>query len=209
MKKVLVMLLVLFALTSQAYAGNNLRKETGTTKKEEQKIMQVLKETGFDMKIEEIKYDDMLDNMENKQEKGYRIKYSKSVNNVILYLLPDKTVDRIVWGDLHYSNGKVIKNAKENIVSINEINKYVPACERAIEQLLLAPSTAKFPNPLNWRFGKNKGILTIQSYVDSQNGFGAMVRTEFQFKIDTKTDTTLSIIFEGKELMPQSKKNKK
>lgn len=209
MKKVLVMLLVLFTLTSCIDNDSDLKKETGVSVEEEQKIMQILKETGFDMKIEEIKYDDMLDNMENKQEKGYRIKYSKTVNNVILYLLPDKTVDRIIWGDLHYSNGKVIKNAKDSIVSMDEVNKYVPSCEKAIEQLLLAPSTAKFPNPLNWRFGKNKGILTIQSYVDSQNGFGAMVRTEFQFKIDTKTDTVLSLIFEGKELIPQSKKNKK
>ena len=52
-------------------------------------------------------------------------------------------------------------------------------------------------------FSKNKNIITVQSYVDSQNGFGAMIRSEFQFIIDTDTDTIQSLIFDGQEMITQ------
>ena len=70
-----------------------------------------------------------------------------------------------------------------------------------IKSLLVSPSTAKFPNILHWKFAKDKGILIVQSYVDSQNAYGAMIRNYFQFKIDTKVQKITSLIIDGEEYM--------
>ena len=44
---------------------------------------------------------------------------------------------------------------------------------------------------------KDKGVITVQSYVDAQNSFGANIRSQFQFIIEN--DNTKSLIFDGKE----------
>lgn len=55
--------------------------------------------------ITSIEHDEMLDNMNKENEKGYRVSATE-VDNVILYLNPDNTINIIRWADEDlYSNG--------------------------------------------------------------------------------------------------------
>jgi len=58
-------------------------------------------------------------------------------------------------------------------------------CEYFVKKQLKAPSTAKFPH--YWEleittYGKNEGVkdaFRVKGYVDAQNGFGAMIRSNY------------------------------
>lgn len=90
--------------------------------------------------------------------------------------------------------------------------------EDTIKQILKAPSTAKFPggffNPFDdWGFGIKKGIIYITSYVDSENSFGAMLRSQFQvgYKYDNKTQvyTLVYLWFDNQTVLDARSKNEK
>lgn len=57
----------------------------------------------------------------------------------------------------------------------------------------------------NWGFNKKDGIVTIQGYVDSQNSFGAMIRSKFQVKYNEKKEMMTSFIFDDEELIKSKK----
>ena len=71
-----------------------------------------------------------------------------------------------------------------------------------VKKCLKAPSTADFPNITEWKFKKDKNEIILQSYVDSQNSFGTMIRSEFQIKF-SPDGTTASFILDGTEYMQQ------
>lgn len=57
-------------------------------------------------------------------------------------------------------------------------------CEQFVTDRLKAPKTADFASMSNSSISSlNSDTYTISSYVDSQNGFGAMVRTKFICKV--------------------------
>lgn len=60
-------------------------------------------------------------------------------------------------------------------------------CKQFVTQRLRAPATAQFPNTFSPDVqsdgGTPAGAYTITSYVDSQNGFGALLRTPFVCKV--------------------------
>ena len=93
----------------------------------------------------------------------------------------------------------MVAKAQDFYVTDDEANKYQISCQKTIKEILKSPSTAKFPNITEWGFAKEDGIITIQGYVDSQNSFGAMIRSDFQFKIRLADDMLVSAIIDGKE----------
>lgn len=59
--------------------------------------------------------------------------------------------------------------------------------ENNIKSILKAPSTAKFPGSFwdpfeGWQRGKTGNIVSLSSYVDSENSFSAMIRSYFTIK---------------------------
>lgn len=108
----------------------------------------------------------------------------------------------------------VIENDKYDMVKItynqmlfgslpiadSEESKLQLLCQRTVESILKSPSTAKFPNILKWNFWKQKEGIYVQAYVDAENGFGANVRSEFQFILD-EDYTIKSLIFDGEEMI--------
>ena len=56
------------------------------------------------------------------------------------------------------------------------------ACEDAVRERLKAPSTAKFPSALEAREGivVSGDVATWNGWVDAENSFSAMIRTEFE-----------------------------
>ncbi|QDT39718.1 hypothetical protein [Stratiformator vulcanicus] len=71
--------------------------------------------------------------------------------------------------------------------------------KEAVKKTLKAPSTAEFPS-LTWSTGNklttdSDGRIWIESYVDSQNGFGAQIRTEWSAVLQPLSSTQANILF--------------
>ena len=79
-----------------------------------------------------------------------------------------------------------------------EVTKWEVECKSQVKAMLKSPSSAKFGG---WKYGKNKKQIIVQGYVDAENSFGAEIRSQFQFKINRKTEAITSFIFDGQELM--------
>ena len=105
---------------------------------------------------------------------------------------------------MEYDNKKKIaeeekakKQAEKDLEYIYEIDNSYYAYELIkshVKEKLKSPSTAKFPSKI--KITKNKDTYIIQGYVDSQNSFGATVRTKYIAEIqqigkDMKEDNFL------------------
>ncbi len=53
------------------------------------------------------------------------------------------------------------------------------ACERAVESQLRAPATADFSGVFGSTITEHDETVEVIGYVDSENGFGANIRTDF------------------------------
>lgn len=52
-------------------------------------------------------------------------------------------------------------------------------CENFVEDRLRAPSTAEFPSTSDYDISGSGSVYTVRGYVDSENGFGAMIRSDW------------------------------
>lgn len=186
----------------QKYDDSIAAKYIDVSSEESSKIDAVLNDCGI-TDVVSFEHDELLDNAHVDGETGYRIA-TKNADNIILYLLADKSVSQIRYGDYDlYVNGSKAATLEDYTVSMDDVNKYQYICQEKVKEILKSPSTAKFPNYTEWGFGKEKNIMTVQGYVDAQNSFGAEARSKFQFIIDTDTNTIQSFIFDGQEMITQ------
>lgn len=178
---------------------SKFQQVTGTTPEQEENILKTLKDCGVN--VETIEHDEMLDNTYSNGETGYRVS-TEDVNNIILYLHPDKSVNiiRYASNDM-YAEGKLISTISDYIVTWDEASDLQISCQKAIKEILKSPSTAKFPSLSKWYMWKEDGLTYVQGYVDAQNSFGAELRSDFQFIIDGRT--VRSLIFDGEEYIAQ------
>lgn len=145
-----------------------------------------------------IKRDEGLDNAHFEGEKGYRLS-NRDASNIILYMNGSEIYSiRYADNDM-YKEGKVLSKINDYIVTTSEKSAIQIKCQEALKSVLKAPSTAKFAGVGDWKIWKESGQTIVQSYVDSQNGFGAMIRSEFQFIIEH--NNVISLIIDGKEYM--------
>lgn len=173
---------------------------SGVSEEEAVNIFSVLSQCGI-TKISSIEPDEGLSNMNEDGETGYRIS-SGDINNIILYLKSDHSVNMIRYADNDlYSEGSVKSTLSDYVFTLNEMSQLEVSAEKAVMSILKAPSTAKFPNINEWGFAKKDGKIYIQGYVDSQNSFGAMLRSNFQITLNANDYTTTSFIFDGEELI--------
>ena len=85
--------------------------------------------------------------------------------------------------------------AKRNNISTDEGVRIKDYCEQIIDSLLKSPSTAEYPgsflNPFeDWGMVKKNNLVTVSSYVDAQNSFGAMVISKFIIQVKMDDDGT-------------------
>lgn len=79
-----------------------------------------------------------------------------------------------------------------NGMTQSERYDYKVAAEEVVKVGLKAPSTAVFPDIDEWYLSKSiGGIVTASAYVDSQNSFGAMIRTDFTIQLTS----TMGLIY--------------
>lgn len=155
-----------------------------------------LKDVGVET-INNIEYEPFFDNEYSQGSKAYRLSIG-SINNLILHIDDQgKIYDFHFVENYMYRDGEKVGHISDFTISNKEQSELQIKSQKVITSILKAPSTAEFPNILEWKFGKQDGVTIVQSYVDSQNGFGAMIRSEFQLKI--QNDKVISLIFDGEE----------
>ncbi len=153
----------------------------------------ILKECGFNGYT--IKRDELLEDLETENSQGFRIKQGNI--NAIVYV-KDGSVYSVKYSDNYlYRNNKVEHTLSEYTITENEKIDLVYKSKETINSILKSPSTAKYPLSDEWKVGKENGNTIVQGYVDSQNDFGATIRSTFQ--ITYKYDTVVSLIFDGQE----------
>lgn len=122
---------------------------------------------------------------------GASFKISYNGYSFVLIVIERKT-DYISTGNLTlFQNGKPVANFNDYVIDDSEKGSYIYYAKEYVLQTLKAPSTAEFPDTLfkisDWSVSRNKDVVTVKSYVDSQNGFGAMVRSEFAVQMSYST----------------------
>ena len=113
----------------------------------------------------------------------------------ITLIVIDRKTDYISSGDVVlFENGKVVDNINNYTISTSEKGEFIYKAKDYVLQGLKAPSTAEFPGTFleigEWNVTRNKDVITVRSYVDSQNGFGAMIRSNFAVQM-SYTDKSL------------------
>lgn len=185
--------------TEQTMSG----KYIDLTEEQAKSIDEILKSCGI-KSVKGIEHDELLDNAHSEGETGYRITVSDSIDNIILYLDADSNVSLLRYADYDlYSEDATVATIDDYTVSLDELNKYQYNCQETVKSVLKSPSTAKFSNYTEWGWKQEKNLFYVQGYVDAQNGFGAEIRSTFQFIIDMNTDTIQSFIFDGTEMITQ------
>lgn len=183
-----------------ATARGSLAKELDISAEQADMVLDVLTQCGFS-KVEFVEHDDLLDDMNADGELGYRLTID-GVKNVILYLAEDKTVSALRWADYDlYKDGQVVAKITDYRMTVSEQSALQSKCQETIKEILKSPSTAQFAGYSDWKFSKSPERVMVYGYVDSQNAFGAVVRSEFQFTLTPDTSQITSLIFDGEELI--------
>lgn len=153
----------------------------------------IFKDIGIE-KIDEVKADDLLNHDEMK---GFRVK-SGGLNLVSYFI--NGNLSQVKFADnLLYKDGKLLASIKDYTLSIKEQSDLQFKCQEGVKSILKTPSTAVFPNILEWKFNKNKERIIVQSYVEAQNSFGAKIRSTFQVVFTPEGTNIKSLIFDERE----------
>ncbi len=98
--------------------------------------------------------------------------------------------------------GGVLENIQDYVID-NEFT-FIDYSKIYVEQVLKSPSSAKYPGSIlerdKWQLGRYKNVISVSSYVDSQNSFGAMIRSNFFIQMDYDTGDLLYMIFDDEEI---------
>jgi hypothetical protein len=174
---------------------SKIAKLLDVTNEQATEISDILAQCG----IEEISSVDKVQDLDN--FKNYQITYK---GTPISFTLDENMKVNSVYfiGNALYESGSVIAQISDYRITQDEKSDLIVYCKTAVEKILKSPSTAKFPWSFDeWKMKKNPNEIVIQCYVDSQNSFGATVRSEFQFILTSDGKTITSFIFDGNELM--------
>lgn len=198
--------IIIVPIASQAFDPENAPKTQDqknaeilqVTTEQYEEIRSALESCGASQ-MEELTHDELLDEAHEPGERAYRLRSNGL--RIVLYLHKDGSVNLIRHADINlFEGGQAQSKLTDYYTTDDEENEAILRSEEAVKAILKAPSTAKFPNILHWKFGKKDGQIWAQSYVDAQNGFGAMIRSEFQIIYDDDWTIT-SFILDGEELM--------
>lgn len=140
---------------------------------------------------------------------GKRCAFNYSGYEFLAYFNQDETVNSINCGTVKfYENGKKVEDLKNRLITADERIQLKSWSEETIRKILKSPSTAKFAGGFltpyeDWSFSKNGTTYTVSSYVDSQNGFGAMPRKQFTitYEWNDETSKVTSLIIDGKKVI--------
>lgn len=139
---------------------------------------------------------------------GKRCSFDYGGYNFLVYFNQNESVNSINSGNVKfYKDGKKVENVNDRIVTSDEKVQLKIWAEDHIKTILKSPSTAEFPGSFlspydGWNFSKKGGKYTVSSYVDSQNSFGATLRSDFTivYQWDGESRKVSSLIFDGEKI---------
>lgn len=176
---------------------SKVEEAVGCSKEEAESIEDILKKCDI-TDYQDVKADEGLNGAWKKNDKGFRIEMQDG-KEVLMWLNKNNKVIILKYGEnMLYKKGKAKAKLTDYVLSSEEVTKWEVECKSQVKAMLKSPSSAKFGG---WKYGKNKKQIIVQGYVDAENSFGAEIRSQFQFKINRKTETITSFIFDGQELM--------
>jgi len=122
-----------------------------------------------------------------------------------IYISNDKLIKKATdnSGDMYFYNffkNGVEENVKDFILYDNEKESFKKASLEFVPLGLKAPSTAKFPDisDPSWKVARYGDYVQVESWVDAENSFSAMLRNDFLIQIDYTTKEMLFLSIEGK-----------
>lgn len=90
--------------------------------------------------------------------------------------------------------GGALADVNDYYLSSYEKNYYKGMAEQHVKQFLKAPSTASFPDltdASSWIVSRYKDTVTVYAWVDSQNSYGAMLRSDFTVQMSYSSEGTV------------------
>jgi hypothetical protein len=168
---------------------------TGLSEEDSTKAFEVIKRVGF-KDVGEVNFSSEADNIQSYSilvnckwficSSGYIMKIK---DNEVVYV----GTDNITFFD---SELGVIDNVTNYTFAFGEESTYQGLAMVYVKQALKSPSTAKF-SVSEWNSWKDHDIVTVQSYVDAQNSFGAMIRNHFIVQMSYSTQELLYLELDG------------
>ena len=160
------------------------------------RVKNVLLEVGID------EYTSIIANSKMNNENGFNdlgyIMNKSDAEGIKLYITEDASFIKVTYKDaVLYQPGMFSGNVYDHILTNDEYAEYKMWAEKDVKSILVNPNSADFPLLDGWKYGKIDGEIILQGYVDAQNAFGAVVRTDFQVKY--RAGALVSLIFDGKE----------
>lgn len=87
--------------------------------------------------------------------------------------------DTILGSNYEYETYNTRERRHSSVLLDNIYDLYVQDCEKVLK----APATARFCNKEDLVITKQNGVYTVSGWVDSQNSYGAFIRTKLSIKI--------------------------
>lgn len=112
-----------------------------------------------------------------------------AVRHPILLILAVFIIVPIVVGQITSSSGPE-PTPEQQIVTVKEQSARILARSYVEQVPLKSPSTAKYHTPTAVADPKDPNLYEVSSYIDSQNGFGAMIRTYWSMKLEFMGEDT-------------------
>ena len=98
------------------------------------------------------------------------------------------------------SQGGVVDNINNYVMKDTDRGTFAYLAEQHVKTALKAPSTAKFPDLLwnagEWSVSRDHDVITVRSWVDAQNSFGAMIRSRFTAQYSYSTQELLYLVID-------------
>lgn len=125
-------------------------------------------------------------------------------------VISDNKIKSIRCGTmLFFKNGAALDDVKTRLISLDQMVCLQSAAKKALEGILKSPSTAHYPgegkyNSFDgWNFLRDGDTFTVSSYVDAQNSFGAVIRSDFTVTIawngnKNNNPKPENVLFDGK-----------
>ena len=116
---------------------------------------------------------------------GKRYSFNYSDYSFLVYMNQDGTINGINSGQVKfYENGAAVINVNDKLISSEQRSWLITAAQMDVENSLKSPKSAGFPGAVldadKWSISRDGTTFTVTSYVDAQNSFGAMIRSNFQ-----------------------------
>ena len=121
--------------------------------------------------------------------------------------LNEKNINEVKSGGvILYEDNKIIYKLTDLTIDPYKKITLKDVAEAKVKAILKAPSTAKFPGTwlspyTDWTISRKKDKFYIASYVDAQNSFGVLIRTDFSMVVTWTEEEADPIITDRKSVV--------